>query len=245
MVTPKASARSEPLAVYRAAPGAPPLGQWLAAQSPDPRQQLSIVAHFAPGNQQAALSEAGALLAQAGTAGMAARLVVEPGEGGTGLAAFTGESCFTGAKPMSLALFLAAAATFADLDAIDRQVAAFTGAPIGAAGGATQGLDRRLRMRPCYAPLALAWRGDAHDTVVAACPDVGGWRRLPALSGNGDAELPRRLSAGRVYDRPRRCTRSAAIVVDTVRIKSGSTSPSFDVRPPMTPSASSTAMIVE
>lgn len=83
MVTPKASARSEPLAVYRAAPGAPPLGQWLAAQSPDPRQQLSIVAHFAPGNQQAALSEAGALLAQAGTAGMAARLVVEPGEGGT------------------------------------------------------------------------------------------------------------------------------------------------------------------
>ena len=77
---------------------------------------------------------------------------------------------------MSLALFLAAAATFADLDAIDRQVAAFTGAPIGAAGGATQGLDRRLRMRPCYAPLALAWRGDAHDSVVAACPDVGGWR---------------------------------------------------------------------
>ena len=80
---PKASARSEPLAVYRAAPGAPPLGQWLAAQSPDPRQQLSIVAHYAPGRQQAALGEAATLLAQAGAAGTAARLVVEPGEGGT------------------------------------------------------------------------------------------------------------------------------------------------------------------
>ena len=80
---PKASARSEPLAVYRNAPGAPPLGQWLAAQSPDPRQQLSIVAHYAPGGQQAALSDASALLAQAGAAGAGARLVVEPGEGGT------------------------------------------------------------------------------------------------------------------------------------------------------------------
>lgn len=80
---PKASARSEPLAVYRLAPGAPPLGQWLAAQSPDPRQQLSIVAHYAPGKQQAALSDAATLLAQAGASGVSARLVVEPGEGGT------------------------------------------------------------------------------------------------------------------------------------------------------------------
>ena len=80
---PKASARSEPLAVYRAAPGAPPLVQWLAAQSPDPRQQLTIVAHYAPGRQQVALTDAAALLAQAGASGQTARLVVEPGEGGT------------------------------------------------------------------------------------------------------------------------------------------------------------------
>ena len=83
MATPRASARGEPLAVYRTGPGAPPLGQWLASQLPDPRQQLSIVAHYAPGRQQAALAEAGALLAQAGGAGLTARLVVEPGEGGT------------------------------------------------------------------------------------------------------------------------------------------------------------------
>ena len=76
---------------------------------------------------------------------------------------------------MSLALFLAAAA-FADLDAIDRQVATYTGAPIGAVGGALQPLDRRLRLRLCNSPLALAWRGDAHDTLVAECPDTGGWR---------------------------------------------------------------------
>jgi hypothetical protein len=81
--TPSPSPRSEPLAVYRAGATAPPLGQWLAAQSPDSRQQLSIVAHYAPGNQQASLAEAGTLLAQAGTAGVSARLVVEPGLGGT------------------------------------------------------------------------------------------------------------------------------------------------------------------
>ncbi len=77
---------------------------------------------------------------------------------------------------MSLALILAAAAPFADLTAIDRQVAAFTGAPIGAQGGAMLPLDRRLRLRPCAAPLALSWRGERHDAVVAECPDPGGWR---------------------------------------------------------------------
>ena len=79
---PKPSARGEPLAVYRSGAGAPPLGQWLAAQSPDPRQQLSIVAHYPAGGQQAALAEAANLLRQAGAAGIYARLVVEPGEGG-------------------------------------------------------------------------------------------------------------------------------------------------------------------
>ncbi len=100
---------------------------------------------------------------------------------------------------MSLALFIAAAAAFADLDAIDRQVAAFTGAPIGAVGGATQGLDRRLRLRPCLSPLALAWRSGTHDTIVAECPDAGGWRLFvpvraavsgpsgPATVNRGDA----------------------------------------------------------
>lgn len=76
------SERSAPLAVYRAEAGAPPLGDWLAGQSTDTRQQLSIVAHYAPGGQEAALATAQALLRQAGAAGLRARLVVEPGAGG-------------------------------------------------------------------------------------------------------------------------------------------------------------------
>ena len=97
---------------------------------------------------------------------------------------------------MSLALFLSAAA-FADLDAIDRQVAMFTGAPIGAAGGALQPLDRRLRLRPCNSPLALAWRGGAHDTLVAECPDVGGWRLfVPVRSATGGSSGPPAVNRG-------------------------------------------------
>ena len=89
---------------------------------------------------------------------------------------------------MSLALIIAAAAAFADLDAIDRQVAMFTGMPVGAAGGAGQPLDRRLRLRPCYSPLALAWRDNAHQTVVAECPDVGGWRLFVPIRAGAQAQ---------------------------------------------------------
>lgn len=89
---------------------------------------------------------------------------------------------------MSLTLFLAAAAPFVDLAALDRQVALFTGAPIGAEGGATLPLDRRMRLRPCASPVALAWRpgasGERRDTVIAECPDAGGWRLfVPVRSG--------------------------------------------------------------
>ena len=42
------SPQGEPLAFYHAEPGAPPLEQWLRDQSADPRQQLTIVAQYAP-----------------------------------------------------------------------------------------------------------------------------------------------------------------------------------------------------
>lgn len=77
---------------------------------------------------------------------------------------------------MSLALLLAAAAPFADLDALDRAVARFTGAPVGAEGGAMTPLDRRLRLRPCREQVALAWRGERRETITLECPDAGGWR---------------------------------------------------------------------
>jgi hypothetical protein len=75
--------QATPLALYRAAPGAPPLGAWLREQSADARQQLTIVAQYAPGDQAGALTQASALAREAGEAGMRARIVVEPGQGGT------------------------------------------------------------------------------------------------------------------------------------------------------------------
>lgn len=98
---------------------------------------------------------------------------------------------------MSLLLFLAAAAPFADLAAIDRQVAQFTGAPVGAEGGAQLPLDRRLRLRPCMAPLALSWRGARRDTVVAECPEAGGWRLfVPVRAGAQASSAPSAINRG-------------------------------------------------
>ncbi len=79
---PRTSPRSEPLAIWHSATGAPKLADWLAAQAPDPRQQLTIVAHYRPGGQHDALARAGTLLASAGAAGLNARLVIEPGADG-------------------------------------------------------------------------------------------------------------------------------------------------------------------
>lgn len=77
-----ASPQGEPLAFYRAGEGAPPLGQWLQDQSPDARQQLTIVAQYAPGHQAEALSHAETLAQEAGESGTRARIVIEPGTAG-------------------------------------------------------------------------------------------------------------------------------------------------------------------
>ncbi|MFN3517572.1 MAG: flagella basal body P-ring formation protein FlgA [Novosphingobium sp.] len=71
----------------------------------------------------------------------------------------------------------------ADLAEIDRAVARFTGAPIGAPGGAAMPVDRRLRLAPCRVPLALGWHGTRRDTVEVACPVAGGWRLYVPLAG--------------------------------------------------------------
>ena len=60
--------------------------------------------------------------------------------------------------------------------AIDRQVAAFTGAQIGQPGGANMPVDEKLRLRACSVPLDLAWHGSARQAVVVSCGDAGGWR---------------------------------------------------------------------
>ena len=76
------SPRSEPLAFFRAEPGAPPLHEWLAGQPIAPREQLTITAQYLPGAQAAAVRRAEALAADAGAAGVRARIIVEPGAGG-------------------------------------------------------------------------------------------------------------------------------------------------------------------
>jgi hypothetical protein len=82
---PSPSPQSEPLAVYIDAPGAPPLDQWLAQQALDPRQQLTVTAHYGAGSdaQARALAVATRLVREAGKAGHSARIVVEPGAGPT------------------------------------------------------------------------------------------------------------------------------------------------------------------
>jgi hypothetical protein len=77
----KASERSQPLAIWIAGPGAPRLGDWLTAQSADPRQQVTVTAQYAPGGQAQAIAEASRLVAEAGEAGISARIVIEPGSG--------------------------------------------------------------------------------------------------------------------------------------------------------------------
>ena len=108
---------------------------------------------------------------------------------------------------MSFALGLALAAAqsvqgagFADLNAIDRQVEAFTGSPIGAPGGAVMPVDRRLRLRACGAHLAVSWNGLRRDSLQVACPETGGWRIFVQLAnaslGAVAAPLPPAVSRG-------------------------------------------------
>lgn len=78
----------------------------------------------------------------------------------------------------ALAIFAspAHAADVQDLSVIDAQVAQFTGAAIGEAGGARLPLDRQLRLRPCAGPLDIDWYGTRGDALAVRCPDAGGWR---------------------------------------------------------------------
>jgi len=80
------------------------------------------------------------------------------------------------------------AAGFADPAAIDRAVAQFTGAEIGTPGGARLPVDRRLRLAPCAAGIALEWYGRGRDTVLVRCPDQGGWRIFVPLGAGASQQ---------------------------------------------------------
>lgn len=78
------------------------------------------------------------------------------------------------ALPLILLAAPVQAEPFADLAAIDRAVAAF-------AGVAAPPVDRRLRLNPCAAPLALGWYGSRQDRIQVTCPAAGGWTIYVAL----------------------------------------------------------------
>ncbi len=69
---------AEPLALYRAAEGAPPLDDWLAQQPRDARQHLTILARHAPGDVDAATQRALEFAALARAAGREPRVTIEP-----------------------------------------------------------------------------------------------------------------------------------------------------------------------
>lgn len=73
-----------------------------------------------------------------------------------------------------IAALLLAAAGFQDIATLDRAVAAFVGAPLGATGGPRAPVDPRLRLASCPT-LALSWRTEGKDAVVVSCPGPS-WR---------------------------------------------------------------------
>jgi len=103
-------------------------------------------------------------------------------------------------KPIAFLALLAAAPaaaqSYADLDQIDRAVAQFVGVPQGAIGGAAMPVDRRLRLAPCRAPLALNWYGVRRDSVEVICPAAGGWKLYVPLLAAPVSAAPAAVSRG-------------------------------------------------
>ncbi len=78
VVAPEALALADPVAVWRAAPGAPSLEVWLASQTLDPRQRLTIVARYSGRQAQAAFARAETVLQGVRKLPASTRIVVEP-----------------------------------------------------------------------------------------------------------------------------------------------------------------------
>jgi flagellar basal body P-ring formation protein FlgA len=104
-----------------------------------------------------------------------------------------------GIAALGMAAAPAVAAGFADPAAIDREVASFTGASIGAPGGARAPVDRRLRLSSCSAGYALEWYGRTKETVLVRCAEPGGWRIfVPLTAAAGQAAGAPVVSRGEV-----------------------------------------------
>lgn len=78
----------------------------------------------------------------------------------------------------------AQSASFTDLAAIDAEVTAFTGAPVGTPGGARHPVDRRLRLAACPQALSLDWHGRRADMVRVECTSGSRWRIFVPVNAN-------------------------------------------------------------
>jgi len=77
---------------------------------------------------------------------------------------------------------------YTDPAAIDQAVSAFTGAGIGQPGGPRRATDRRLRLAPCAAPLAVGWHGPAQTAVRVECGGPQSWRIFVAVGAPAAAQ---------------------------------------------------------
>lgn len=75
---PPAIALADPVAVWRPGPGMPTLAEWLASQTIDRRQRLTIVAHYSGGQAQLAFARAQDVLEAQPHLPPSTRIVVEP-----------------------------------------------------------------------------------------------------------------------------------------------------------------------
>ncbi len=65
---------------------------------------------------------------------------------------------------------------------IDSAVASFTGAVVGAPGGARAPSDPRLQLAPCGGSLAVSWHSQARTAVQVECPGPTNWRIFVAIT---------------------------------------------------------------
>jgi flagellar basal body P-ring formation protein FlgA len=88
------------------------------------------------------------------------------------------------AAPLMLSLCAAPALAngLTDPAAIDQAVTTFTGVPIGQPGGARMGVDRRLQLGACAAPLAVSWHTPARSAVQVECAAPASWRIFVAVN---------------------------------------------------------------
>jgi hypothetical protein len=71
-------ALAEPVALWRAGEGAPPLAAWLKDQGFDRRMRVNVVGVYGAGDRDAMLAKATALSADPALSGRAVRLILEP-----------------------------------------------------------------------------------------------------------------------------------------------------------------------